>query len=802
MTMKNKIKIQTYLLAFVTTLLLTGCDQLVSYFATPDNLDFIGSSTGNEKEIIQVHQVTFSPDYKTFSVTTRMNGDIGPYSLCDSSKVRVEVSSSIGGVTENKNSRPRLTKIINTKAENIAKKEVQVLALIDLTQPQEALDNIKDHLIELSAVFNDSNLYVAFAYGDSISRSIPATEYVLDKHLVTVKQKHVFLYRAIVQKYDEMMSHQGVWANAKRMTLLTFSDSEVYDNNTNMPIDPDHYTFEEEMAQRGNHPDPNMTVCYASMNTAKNDPSSQDILILKRFCHMTNGIYMRPYNGNEFKNSILEAFSISPDANEFIFENPDGKVYRGSFETLDVNIYSQQTDSLIASFSTLINIGDFYNPIIVHGIASPVIMLIGIIIAIIIAGFIWIMLQYVVPYLHYKYFCHKYVLRYSGHNMGLGANIVAESCYLCKEPFEVNDEIVVKCSHTMHKTCWDENGYHCTEYSDRCKHGSHYYNSKDLSDKRNAPFFTKWVLAGVVATTFAWMQFIFRSHRVTEWLVTHLSLMLTGLEAGSPEATTMFNDNPISPLASFGFSCGLFMTLAVALLSTKLVNVRHNFVSYIVHALVAALLCFLTFLLTNVLVITTNMSNYAFLVEWIPWVISAGIIGVCGTHGTRVVLRKRLIIPCSIITIFATYLLWMFYSGFMDYRLLLLMSFLVYGCGLMLCIAMVAPRSERYFLRVEGAVKEMDIAIYKWFRNNPDYVVTIGKSVDCSLQLSWDIMGDVAPIHAEIRMQHNIPSIRAVENGVFVDGKPIEVGHEVNLYHGTKFTIANTTFTYFEKDLA
>jgi pSer/pThr/pTyr-binding forkhead associated (FHA) protein len=63
-------------------------------------------------------------------------------------------------------------------------------------------------------------------------------------------------------------------------------------------------------------------------------------------------------------------------------------------------------------------------------------------------------------------------------------------------------------------------------------------------------------------------------------------------------------------------------------------------------------------------------------------------------------------------------------------------------------------------------------------------------------------MGDVAPIHAEIRMQHNIPSIRAVENGVFVDGKPIEVGHEVNLYHGTKFTIANTTFTYFEKDLA
>ena len=802
MTMKNKIKIQTYLLAIVTTLLLTGCDQLVSYFATPENLDFISSQTADHKEIIQAHQVTFSPDYKTFSVTTRMNGDIGPYTLGDSTKVRIEVDCNIGGVAENKYSRPHLTKVINTKAENIAKNEVQVLALIDLTQSQEALNRIKDYLIELSAVFNDSNMYVAFAYGDSISRSLLATDYVLDKHLVSAHQDHVFLYRAIVQKYDEMLSHQGPWSNAKRMVLLTFSDSEVYDNNTNMPVDPDHYTFEEEMAQRGNHPDPNMVVCYAGMNTAPQDPNSQDILILKRFCHMTNGIYMRPYSGNDFKNSILEAFSISPDANEFVFENPDGKVYRGSFETLTVKFYSQEADSLIAYFSTIINKGDFYNPIIVRGLASPVIILIGIIIAIIIAGILWLLLQYLVPFIHYKYFCHKYVMRYSGHNMGLGANIVAESCYLCKEPFEVNDEIVVKCSHTMHKECWDENGYHCTEYSDRCKHGSHYYNSKDLADVHNAPFFTKWILAGVAATTFAWIQFIFRNHRVTEWLASHISLMLTGIEAGSPEATALFNENPVSPLPSFGFSCGLFMTLAVALLSTKLVNVRHNFVSYLLHALTASILCFIAFLFTNILVISSGMSNYAFLVEWIPWVVSAGIIAACGTHGTRVMLRKRLIIPCVIITIFATYVLWMFYSGFLDYRLMLLVAFLVYGCGLMLCIAMVAPRSERYFLRVEGAIKEMDIAIYKWFRNNPDRIVTIGKSVDCSLQLSWDITGDIAPIHAEIRMHHNVPFLTVIENGVIVNGKPIEVGQEVCLYHGTSFSIANTTFTYFEKDLA
>ena len=38
-------KIQTFLLTVVAALLLTGCDQLVSKFATPDNLDIVGGKT-------------------------------------------------------------------------------------------------------------------------------------------------------------------------------------------------------------------------------------------------------------------------------------------------------------------------------------------------------------------------------------------------------------------------------------------------------------------------------------------------------------------------------------------------------------------------------------------------------------------------------------------------------------------------------------------------------------------------------------------------------------------------------------
>jgi hypothetical protein len=117
-------------------------------------------------------------------------------------------------------------------------------------------------------------------------------------------------------------------------------------------------------------------------------------------------------------------------------------------------------------------------------------------------------------------------------------------------------------------------------------------------------------------------------------------------------------------------------------------------------------------------------------------------------------------------------------------------------------VAKDTPRSERYFLHVEGAIKEMDIALYKWLQNDSDRVVTIGKSVDCSIQLSWDINGKAAPVQAEIRKYKSGLRLVAVEDGVLVSNKPLASGRELWLYHGRQFTIGNTTFTYIEKDIS
>jgi hypothetical protein len=118
-----------------------------------------------------------------------------------------------------------------------------------------------------------------------------------------------------------------------------------------------------------------------------------------------------------------------------------------------------------------------------------------------------------------------------------------------------------------------------------------------------------------------------------------------------------------------------------------------------------------------------------------------------------------------------------------------------------LAIAQLAPVSDHYFLNVKGPVKETDIAIYKWFLNNPDEVVTIGKSIDCLLQMTCDVKGQVAPVHANLQQTLRGIRLTALEDGVMINGKPLNPGHSSLLFHNTKFSIGDTTFTYIERDI-
>ena len=480
-------------------------------------------------------------------------------------------------------------------------------------------------------------------------------------------------------------------------------------------------------------------------------------------------------------------------SNRFDFVNPDRKVYRGDNNQLKLLFYSVKENRLVASATASIREGSLYKPIIVNGDPLGEIILAGVSIGLVIILLLYFILQFLVPFIRYRIFLRKHVVRYTGGNMAVGDTAVAESCYLCKEPFKDGDEIVVKCAHTMHKSCWDENEYHCPEYGRHCKEGSHFYNREHLFDKRNAPYYMKWLLMGVLVSVCAWAVLSVWTNYTSRHVLEYL--MPVEYLAGDQNGTHL------NQLPSYGLFVGFFLTLGIGLMAVRRKRLP-TWLDCILRALVAGVVSALLYLLVSVTCIALNLESVSFILNLIPWVLSGYLIAKIGTYGSGITLKRTIFYITLGVSLVSMYL---WYSCYLligvDFRVLLLFSIMIYAVGIALSVASVAPKSEHYFLHVKGAVKTMDIALYKWFRANPNAVVSIGKSVDCSLQLTWDLQSHVAPVHAEITLNKGMLWLKALEEGVTVGGRPLKVDKSKRLCHGTSFQIGRTVFTYQEKDI-
>lgn len=778
------------LLVLFAVLCFTACDKLASTLGNTSDYDFLTDMLGDNPEQMKVDDITFSPDYKTFTMTASVTHDFGPYELSDPKMVRAEVVETIDGIRQAKRSTPRLVKIKNVEAERIYDADIRMLVLVDLTLPQSDIDRIASYVKEIQTSFNRGNLFVAFMDGPNVSNTMKVSDYVIEKHFKKSANNYVYLYRSILQKKNEMLQGGEFWQDAKRLVLLTFSNEKVYDDDTDTPFDPEHYQLEEQMVQMPSDTTVPFYAFYASVAPQQeiNDDHNERVLWL--FCHNNSGEFFSDYHWVSCKNSLMKNAHLSFPDNEFYFENPDYKVYRGDSKKLTVNFYSVKTDSLIASVSKEVIMGDVFTPIIVNGLPIFYVILQGVFAGAILILLIYVILQFIVPFIKYRRFLRKYVVSYTGQNMCFDNNPVQESCYLCKAPFEEGDKIVVKCSHTMHKSCWDENEYHCPEYSDRCKHGSHYYNSTHIFDRHNAPFYLKWIMVAIAAATISWMIFTIYVHEVYGLYGDKIAHYFT-------QGRHVY----VTQLPICGAILGFLLTAGFSLLAIRPGKDGLEFGIILLRSLLAGLGCFVTFLIVNILIVLFDIQDYTAFVNWIPWTGSGFIIAVCSTFYKRAIRKKWLILVAVLLGVLSMYA-WslLFTHTELDYRVLLLFSFIIFSVCLSVCIATIAPRSEHYYLKIQGATKGMDIALYKWFRNDPERIVTVGKSVDCSLQLTWDLQGDVAPVQAEIRLKKKIPFLIALEPGVYINGKPVAENKKIRLFHGKSFTIGQTIFTYIEKD--
>ncbi len=800
------IKMYRLLWMALMVLCLAGCDSMDN--EADVDLDDIFSPERMEDEhqsedAMKVIGVKFTPDYKQFTMQTGILRDLGPYALTDTNQVTIVTTESVGGRVNRTTSRPILREVKNSEADEVAKKHIKVLVLVDLAQPQYIVDEEKNAVGEIRAVFAHNNLFVAFMYGMNVTETMEASDYVLNTYFKAQPDQYKYLYRSLMLKKKEMADRTGVWGDAKKMELVVFSDEKVYGEN-DKPIDPQHFELQGALIKDTLTND---SLSIASVRfMSQND--MQDVeakSVMKVVCKNSGGLYLEHFNWTELKNNMILKEEGIILANEFVFENPDGKVYRGDPHTMRIEIFAKDTGKMIGSATSSIYLGSAYNPVIVNGSEDIWMFMQGIVTGLFVMLLVYLVFQFLIPYIQYKLFERKYVLKYVPGNMSLGKVLITESCYFCKGRFKEGDTIVAKCEHVMHKSCWDENDHHCPEYGRHCQDGSHYYNNKNLFDPENASFYMKWILTAIAAAICVW--FVYMTY-VTDYdaQTQQFVAKMMSPKIGKMGELAMFNGESdyLDFIPAFGLITGFFLTLALSVLAVRKTAFKRRLLDVIIRAVIVGIGSYLVFLVFRNISLAFNLVGMlSAILDCVPWALTALMIVYVSTVGTRITLKKYVFVIAIVLGVLSMYLWSLLFRDItqIDIRVLLLFSCIFFAVGLAVSVAELAPRSEHYFLNIKGAVKEMDIALFKWFQNNPDEVVTIGKSIDCSLQMSWDIKGQVAPIHAELRMLSGGVRLTAVESGVKTGDSPLSIGRSVWLYHNSQFSIGDTTFTYVERDM-
>ena len=786
-------------------LALTGCDN------TPQLPGDTEEQMADSVQVMQLSQPRFANRWKTMVVDARMGSSIATAPLTDSRQVRIEVTETTHRLlTSSRGLSPRLVRVDNMASRQARQLGIKMLALVDLTLPQTAIDRERRAVMQMQGLFSEGNLYVAFIRGTAVTETMPATRYVLNNLFQQCDSTRKFLYRAVLTKMDEMADGADWTAGSRYRAMVVMSDGATYRDD--MPMDPGHFDMERRLA----YSDTTRPLYYADFSDAGDaDPlafdmtqadfaGSDDGAMLRSRCVASKGLYQQQFDWAAIKDNIQQAFGLDSVDYRFTLENPDNKVYSGrSGRDLQIACYDAATDTLMVKGNCHYRLGSVYDPVIVNPRPLRDVLLQGIVIALLLALAVYLVLQLAVPYVRYRLFLKKHVVSYSGPLMGAEGLMLGETCYLCKAPFAVGDRVVKKCRHSVHLDCWEENGGQCPEYGRHCHDGRHYYNRQQLLDPENATFYLRWVIVAILAGLAAWLTYTVQMHPLLSAVSERIILFMGDIRPGTPEAEARIAEysSLVNHFPSFGLCIGFFLTLMLSCLSVAQREWPVRIADITLRTLLGGLGGGLFFLLGGVVSAIIGLKENTFLIDWIPWSLTAYWIALCVTWRTRIRLHHSLIIGAVLVGVASTYLwAWLYTGATVDYRLALLAIFIIFSIAMAVSIAKNSPRSERYFLTTSGIVKQMDIALYKWFKANPNEHVTIGHSVDCHLQLSWDIQSVIAPVQAEIYMHHGTPRLYALEDGVFVNGKPLTVGKGIRLYHGKSFSIGQTLFTYIEKD--
>lgn len=808
-------------------MLLTSCDLIMSKVAHRHTND-----------ALEITSVKFSDDYSNITMRLSVTKDVAGMNIADSNSVDIKVMDTYCHVMPLvKVSQPKLKSVKYIAPDEMQKEGLTVLALVDLSQPEPVMRKQQEYVKKLYSLFSRDNLYLAFMLPDgSMSPLMIATDYIVNNYIdddspllgnktsklvdlsldnvdtlgTLPKKQHAWLYRSVSSMLYNISGHSGTVLDNSRLTsLIIFSDGQVYDEADNMPLDPQHFVMQERLINQSANLPENVSIYYVNLGAGKVSNSVKDSNMMRMLCMRSNGKYLSQFDWITLRNDMLKGFGIKND--DYVVEliNHDGKIYFGNLRDLRICVYKEGTKTLLAECNREYRLGTIKAPVIVGDKSYVMVYFSGLLITLLMLIFVYVILQFIVPYVRYRIFRNRYVVNYTGPNMSVQGKLVADTCYFCKAPFQIGDSIVAKCQHTMHEECWDENDQHCPEHGKHCQEGSHYYDPQNIFNPRNGSYVIKWVIFAIIAAAVTWF-FMVSSYHVT--IYDMLSSVCEFLRTSKPDIVVSDDEieevtgiMSIAPrmylLPLFGIYLTPVLTLVFSALASYHRPLIYRALDVVGRALIVMILSLLVFFAEFILVLICDTYEGTFLFDWLPWTIVSYLILFFSTIRTRIHdLHSRTMLCASLAMGIGNAIMWGL-VGTLETKnqiILFILLFIFYAIALALTIARKLPVSEKYFLHVNGEVKEMDIALYKWLRQTPDAFVTIGRSVDCQLQISWDATSDIAPVHAIIRQRAGVPYLSSLDGDVIVGNHAIDESRQLRLRHGMSFQIGTTVFTFVE----
>ncbi|MCL2042437.1 MAG: FHA domain-containing protein [Bacteroidales bacterium] len=494
----------------------------------------------------------------------------------------------------------------------------------------------------------------------------------------------------------------------------------------------------------------------------------------------------------------LKEFSdkISADY-ELVLVNTSERIYAGEPRTLMLQI--EKNDKKALGKKEYV-IGTLANPIDTKAGNISLKLILGLFWGLLAFFIVYFTIQVIVPFLIFKTsnFDKKYVKIHRPHDDEL------VKCSICMEDLIEGEEIVAKCQHLAHKYCWRENGYKCTEYGQNCKDGKQYYFDKDKPfSEVNRPYFMKWVLYGLIGGLLSWVAY--------QLILSSVPVVFEGLTG-----ILLNNFYPAGDLADLGrvdylsgFLSKVGEWLLVGLLLGFILSVLFSYVNeyrkknvnvwlnIFLRGLLGSFAGFVSFLVGAIIIIICKSNGADPWVDWIPYLLFGGAMGLCLSIKTSIVWNHALLggVISGLFSFFILFLSKLFGSY------AVLFSYMLYSAGLGFSIVTIHYTAQKYFLKYKGQ-REGEIAIHKWMSvSGGSNDVTIGRSNQCIIQMNWDTHESIQDIHAKLYVDKKmkLPYIKVMEDNMSFNGSIVRKNSEFQLKQGISFKIGNTEFQYIEK---